>query len=164
MTIQNRHQFNQQFIDDLIDVWKKHGREAMEVAATEDPTAFVRVATTLIPKELAVAVDHKSSIQGLTDKELDTLIGLLKAVADRLPVAHGLKPDIVFEYVGKCIDNYSWPEAYRAGERRGEQVRRRSRRWRHERREPTNHSVKRRLRRASRMGCSCYDRLRYGGA
>jgi hypothetical protein len=37
--------FNQVYLEDLVVVWKKLGRAAMEVAAKEDPTAFLRVAT-----------------------------------------------------------------------------------------------------------------------
>jgi hypothetical protein len=40
-----RAQFNETYPEDLIAVRKKLGRAAMEVAAKEDPTAFVRVAT-----------------------------------------------------------------------------------------------------------------------
>ena len=45
--MKDRQRFNEQFIADLVSVWEKHGRAAMEQAAREDPTAFVRVTSLL---------------------------------------------------------------------------------------------------------------------
>jgi hypothetical protein len=65
--MKDRQRFNEQFIADLLSCWEKHGRSVMEIAAAKDPTNFVRIATALIPKELAVAVTNQpSSLQGLT--------------------------------------------------------------------------------------------------
>ena len=45
----SRAQFNEAYLEDLVFVvGKKVGGAAMEVAAKQDPTAFVRVATQLV--------------------------------------------------------------------------------------------------------------------
>jgi hypothetical protein len=55
----SRAKLGEQFVSDLRDCWQKHGAQALERCALEEPAQFVRVMASLLPKDinLNVAVD-----------------------------------------------------------------------------------------------------------
>jgi hypothetical protein len=81
----------------------------MEIAAAKDPTNFVRIATALIPSWRS---RDQSALfaQRMSVAELNTMLGLIDAIKDRLPQAGTMKPEAVFEYVGRALDAYDEPK------------------------------------------------------
>jgi hypothetical protein len=55
----SRNKLGEQFISDLADCWQKHGAQALERCALEEPAQFVRVVASLLPREaeLNIGVD-----------------------------------------------------------------------------------------------------------
>jgi len=51
-----RSKFSMAFYEDLLDVWTEHGREAMVTTAKKDPATFVRVAASLMPKQVKAEI------------------------------------------------------------------------------------------------------------
>jgi hypothetical protein len=52
----SRNKLSTQFFDDFYSAWQEHGAEAIRQMALENPVAFVKVAATIVPKELEIEV------------------------------------------------------------------------------------------------------------
>jgi hypothetical protein len=52
-----RSKLSEDFLRDLHEAWKKHGRVALTACATTDPSAFVKVVAGLLPRETSLDVD-----------------------------------------------------------------------------------------------------------
>ena len=48
----SRNRLREAFLKNLCEAWEKHGVAAIEKVAKDDPTAFVRVVASLLPKEI----------------------------------------------------------------------------------------------------------------
>jgi uncharacterized protein DUF5681 len=55
----SRNRMSESFLEDLRATWEKHGAHTLETCATEDPTGFVKIVASLLPKhvDLSVGVD-----------------------------------------------------------------------------------------------------------
>ena len=55
----SRNGMSEAFLEDLRMTWEKYGARALEACAIEDPTGFVRIVASLLPKhvDLSVGVD-----------------------------------------------------------------------------------------------------------
>lgn len=60
----SRHKLTERFLADFTDTWAHHGKPALEKVATEDPATFVRVAASIMPKEI------EATVRSVTAKEL----------------------------------------------------------------------------------------------
>ena len=49
-----RSKFGEAFLEDLLATWNEHGIEALKRCATEDPSQFVRVCASLMPRDLNI--------------------------------------------------------------------------------------------------------------
>lgn len=49
-----RKLFSAAFIEDLWAVWKEHGQKALVRVAEEDPATLIKVAASLLPKDLSL--------------------------------------------------------------------------------------------------------------
>ena len=81
----SRNAFSEAFIKDFMEIWEDKGSEALTEVATEDPSTFLRVAASLIPKEFTVSKSDETFdrfIEGLDDGELHELVNGLKAVGN----------------------------------------------------------------------------------
>jgi hypothetical protein len=50
----SRNRLGEQFIQDLALVWEEHGVEALRRCALEEPAAFCRVISSLMPKDINI--------------------------------------------------------------------------------------------------------------
>lgn len=74
------------FIDDLHADWAQHGAEVLKQVRTEKPDVYLRVAASLIPKQLHVEAnisDRLADIESLTDAEIDTLVEQLEGTSGK---------------------------------------------------------------------------------
>jgi hypothetical protein len=62
-----RNKLGEEFIQALYDSFMEHGTETLEKVRTDDPTQYVKVIASLLPKELNVKV---SELDELSDNEL----------------------------------------------------------------------------------------------
>jgi hypothetical protein len=56
----SRNKLSEQFFVDFVQAWEQHGAEALSTVAQTDPSTFVRVAATLMPKEYVKVVARRS--------------------------------------------------------------------------------------------------------
>lgn len=64
-----RDKLSQDFIGELVDAWKEHGKAALTKVATEDPSTFVKVVASLQPKEVQITTPEST----LTDEQVEQL-------------------------------------------------------------------------------------------
>lgn len=55
-----RTKLQEAFWKDFAGAWEQHGAAALMKVATEDPSTFVKVAASVMPKELEATVEHRS--------------------------------------------------------------------------------------------------------
>jgi hypothetical protein len=53
----SRNVLGEQFLDDLRETWATHGKTALARCASEEPTQFVRVIASLLPREAQLDVN-----------------------------------------------------------------------------------------------------------
>lgn len=63
----SRNKLTEAFLSDFLGAWNENGKAALLKVASEDPSTFVRVAASLMPKEMKI--DH--SVIDLTDEQLE---------------------------------------------------------------------------------------------
>jgi len=79
-----RNKFSEVFLKDFLSSWEEGGIDALKKVRDEDPAAFLRVAASLLPKDINVNTNQEAAfdrfIEGLNDEQLDNLIAGLVAV------------------------------------------------------------------------------------
>jgi hypothetical protein len=55
-----RNKLQEAFWKDFAATWEAHGQSALEKVAQDDPSTFVRVAASVMPKEIEATVEHRS--------------------------------------------------------------------------------------------------------
>lgn len=64
-----RSRFSEAFLDDFCADWEEHGKLAIQTMRSERPHEYVKVAASLLPKELKI-----ETTSDLTDEQLDARI------------------------------------------------------------------------------------------
>ena len=62
-----RSKLGEQFLHDTLKAWGKHGKRALEVMATEDPSRFAQMVSAILPKEFNVTT-HALTAAEITAK------------------------------------------------------------------------------------------------
>ena len=70
-----RQHLENQFLADLAADWEDNGREAIRLARIDDPTSYVKVVASLMPKK----VDPDGALDGITRDELRLAITALQS-------------------------------------------------------------------------------------
>jgi hypothetical protein len=88
----SRNQFSEIFLRDFIAEWQEGGVEALQKCRKEDPATFLRVAASILPKELTIN-EGDTALERLlaqyTTDELDQLITGLCALGASGQTAKG---------------------------------------------------------------------------
>ena len=58
----SRNKLKEAFLKNICEAWEKHGVVAIEKVAKDDPTAFVRVVASLLPKEITGMTASRSRL------------------------------------------------------------------------------------------------------
>jgi hypothetical protein len=58
----SRNKLAQRFLEDVFKQWKKHGVEVLERVIHDDPTAFMKVVATILPKEIDSTLSMNLSV------------------------------------------------------------------------------------------------------
>jgi hypothetical protein len=69
-----RNKLGEAFICDMLEDWEKHGAAVIETVRIEDPTQYVKVVASILPKELNVRV---SELDELSDDEIERRLNAL---------------------------------------------------------------------------------------
>jgi hypothetical protein len=88
----SRNRLGEAFLSDLAASWQRHGPQALERCALEEPGQYLRVVASLMPKELDLSVNHHVQVEailadfrgiGVPDRTVAGLMRLLpKAIID----------------------------------------------------------------------------------
>jgi transcriptional regulator CtsR len=69
-----RNRLSSAFLEDLLAEWREHGKGAIRIMRTEEPSAFVRVVASTLPKEFTI----ENVMSDVTDEQLDDVIARIK--------------------------------------------------------------------------------------
>ena len=64
----SRNKFAEEFVKDFLADWEKNGKKAIKRARQSDPVAYLRVASSLIPKDFNINVNDEASLDKLLDQ------------------------------------------------------------------------------------------------
>ena len=83
-----RHKFGQKFLDDFMAEWEEGGAEALKRVRVYDPATFMKVAASILPKEININEENQTLEQFLekfqTVEEIDEFIkGIAALGADQ---------------------------------------------------------------------------------
>lgn len=80
----SRNRFAEEFVKDFLTDWEEHGTEVLAVCRSCDPAAYLKVAATLLPKDLNINMTDEAALDKLLnqfdDKQLSELIGTLASI------------------------------------------------------------------------------------
>lgn len=71
-----KNRLHRSFVEALHEDFREHGADAIRVCRMEDPTAYLKVIASILPREL---VFENVATSDLTDDELEAMIANLKA-------------------------------------------------------------------------------------
>jgi len=77
-----RDKLQTRFIEDLAEAWEKYGKDALVITAREEPAQFVKICSTLMPKE--VALDVSGPLNDMSDDELNALLDHVREIRAKL--------------------------------------------------------------------------------
>lgn len=79
-----RNKFSEAFMRDILEDWEEGGAKAIKAVRENDPSTYLRVAASIIPKDININDTREAAfdnfIENLEDDELDKLIAGLVAV------------------------------------------------------------------------------------
>ena len=75
----SRERLTASFMDELANSFDRHGRKALDKVATSDPSTYVRVIASLMPKEIRM---DSGPLGGLSQQELDALAGAARKAVE----------------------------------------------------------------------------------
>ena len=71
----SRNRLQKRFMDDLLKHWEEEGSTAIPIVFRENPSAYLKIFASVMPKEFLVDTGR---IQEIGDEELDRLIDLVE--------------------------------------------------------------------------------------
>jgi hypothetical protein len=102
-----RGRFSDAFFRDIAEAWAQQGASVLQRVATTDPSTFLRVCGSLIPREVALSMTQ--SVGGLDPDDMPLLLELLKAAKAALPDAGDRKPGDVFQLMVDALRVHAAP-------------------------------------------------------
>ena len=71
----SRNKFSEAFLADFLATWERHGKTALDHVAQNYPSAFLRVAASVLPRDMSLSVQaQQRPVEELTDAELAAII------------------------------------------------------------------------------------------
>ena len=68
----SRHKLSESVIADIVESWAKHGKSALETTAVKEPSVYVRVVASVLPKEVETTI--RTELDGMTADQLRQFI------------------------------------------------------------------------------------------
>lgn len=81
----SRNKFSEAFIRDFLTTWEEGGKDALERVREKDPSTFIRVAASIIPKDFNINggdATLERLLEQFSDTELDGFIAGISAIGD----------------------------------------------------------------------------------
>lgn len=84
----SRSKFAETFLKDFLADWEAYGISAIQDCREIDPVAYVRIAASIVPKELVLKDDEDANafsriVEQLNDEQLAELLGVVRALIAR---------------------------------------------------------------------------------
>jgi hypothetical protein len=100
----SRNAFSQGYIAAFSEVWREHGIEAVRSVAKKNPTAFVGIASKLIPQQVTATIEQQLP-GNLSLDEWATLREIMQAIRTSMPQSALDQPvGAVLEFVKQAIE------------------------------------------------------------
>lgn len=64
----SRNRFAEAFVSDFLNDWEKHGSETIGRVREEDPSTYVRVGVSIIPKDFNINSQNEANLDKLLDQ------------------------------------------------------------------------------------------------
>jgi hypothetical protein len=96
-----RARLTEAFIGDFSNSWAKHGPRVLDELAVKQPSQYAALAAKLVPAEVAVSLEARSSV--LDDADL----AILRAIKAEVVGANDMTPEQVFEHARAALRAYN---------------------------------------------------------
>lgn len=82
-----RAKFSEQACADALTDWTANGADVLARVRATDPSAYLRVLFSIIPKDIALAIEHRNGpLDNLEMQMMRRLVTLIRATADAIDV------------------------------------------------------------------------------
>ena len=85
-----KNRLSHKFLEDLAAQWEISGQAALKIMSVEDPSNFVRVVASVMPKELEITETH---LMEIPDHELDAFIEFARRRLAERALGIGVRTD-----------------------------------------------------------------------
>jgi hypothetical protein len=89
-----RSKFSEQACADALADWTEHGKGALEKVRIEDPSTYLRVLFSIIPKDIAVSIENRGPMDSDEMRKVRRLVEIIDACG-----AGGIEPETVFAWI-----------------------------------------------------------------
>jgi hypothetical protein len=97
----SRSAFSAVFIGDLTASWSQHGSTVLDQVAKRDPSRYLGIAASLIPKDVQLSIEARTSALSEAD------LAILRAIREAIPTANSQQPGEVLNFVLDAVRAYS---------------------------------------------------------
>ena len=98
----SRSAFSAIFVGDLTASWAQHGASVLEVVARKDPSRYLGVCASVLPKDVALSIEQRLP-GGLSSQDLE----IFAAIKQAIPTANSQEPGQVLSFVLDAIRAHS---------------------------------------------------------
>lgn len=89
-----RSKFSEAACADALADWTSHGKGALERVRATDPSTYLRVLFSIIPKDIAVSIENRTGPMDSAEMQMmRRLVGLIQATAN------AVDPEVVFGWI-----------------------------------------------------------------
>jgi hypothetical protein len=104
----SRNAFSVAFVGDLTVAWAQHGPEILRKVAISDPSRFLGVCASVLPKDVALSIEQHSP-GNLDPADWAIVTELLQAVKQAIPDAADRRPGEVLQWALDAFRAHSAP-------------------------------------------------------
>jgi hypothetical protein len=102
----SRNAFSAVFVGDLTASWSEHGPAVLDQVARRDPSRYLGVCATVIPRDVAVSIEQRAP-GNLDPADWAIVVEVMNAVKAALPDANARRPGEVMQFVADAIRAHS---------------------------------------------------------
>jgi Family of unknown function (DUF5681) len=89
----SRNKLSEDFLNTFAQYFERHGRRVIEKVRDERPRDYLRIAASLLPKQMEIEANRSRPAYELTDEELSALLSNdIDVVIDRILIDRGHAP------------------------------------------------------------------------
>lgn len=99
----SRNAFSAIFVGDLTASWAQHGPAVLDKVAARDPSRFLGVCASVLPKDVALTIEARTGALSEPDMEI------LRTIREAIPGANDRQPGEVLNFVLEAVRAHSAP-------------------------------------------------------